>query len=220
MTGIKQPLLEGAQGFFDPVKVRQLLRGRRLLAVSDNSTFIDDERGPRADRSQAIQVRQKCAVSFRRFFVEVARQCDADLPPMLPANGLSTLTPITSAFKAPNWDRPAVTSHISVVHTPVNASGKNNKTMFFLPRFLLSATSAKPEAFLDLRVKSGALEPAAIAIVIIKGLRFVPFQMTSFVYSYLGLGCQTTIELSSARTSWAWSFGLTLVQIFLIRPFG
>ena len=37
-------------------------------------------------------------------------------------------------------------------------------TVFFLPRLLLSFTSTRPDACLDFRVKSGALEPEGIAI--------------------------------------------------------
>jgi hypothetical protein len=61
---------------------------------------------------------------------------------------------------------PELTSHISVEQTLVNASGKNRTTVFFLPKLLLSFTSTSPEAVLDLSVKSGALEPTAIAIIV------------------------------------------------------
>src|SRR5687767_6634134 len=57
-------------------------------------------------------------------------------------------------------------SHISCVQTLVNARGKNRRTVFFLPKLLLSFTSTRPEACLDLRLKSGALEPTGIAIVL------------------------------------------------------
>ena len=61
-----------------------------------------------------------------------------------------------------------MTSHISVVQTPVKASGKKSTTVFFLPKLLLSFTSTMPDACLDLRVKSGALVPTAIAIIIVQ----------------------------------------------------
>src|ERR1041385_3113000 len=57
-------------------------------------------------------------------------------------------------------------SHISLVQTPVNAAGKKSTTVFFVPKLLLSLTSTSPEACLDLRVKSGAFVPTAIAIVV------------------------------------------------------
>ena len=56
-------------------------------------------------------------------------------------------------------------SHSSCVQTPVNAAGKNSRTVFFLPKLLLSFTSTRPDACLDFRVKSGALEPTGIAII-------------------------------------------------------
>src|SRR5437763_44694 len=80
------------------------------------------------------------------------------------ANGLSTLMPITSALTPVYALRPAVMSHISCVQTPVKASGKKSRSVFFLPKLLLSFTSTTPEGCLDLRVKSGAFEPTGIAI--------------------------------------------------------
>src|SRR2546429_7693731 len=50
-------------------------------------------------------------------------------------------------------------SHISCVQTLVKASGKKSSNVFFLPKLLLSFTSTRPEACLDLREKSGALVP-------------------------------------------------------------
>src|SRR5256885_15382103 len=50
-------------------------------------------------------------------------------------------------------------SHISCVQTLVKASGKKSSKVFFLPKLLLSFTSTRPEACLDLRAKSGALVP-------------------------------------------------------------
>src|SRR5260370_1782256 len=81
------------------------------------------------------------------------------------ANGVSTLMPTTSAFKPEYAPNPAVMSHISLVQTLVNAAGKNSRTVFFLPRLLLSFTSTSPEGCLDFRVKSGALLPTGIAII-------------------------------------------------------
>src|ERR1039457_2835581 len=92
------------------------------------------------------------------------------------ANGLSTLTAMTSAPRPAYASRPAVSSHISFVQTPVNASGKNSSTVFFLPKLLLNLTSTSA-GVLDLRVKSGALEPTGIAIM--------------FFYIWL-IGCATT----------------------------
>src|SRR5213594_598848 len=55
-------------------------------------------------------------------------------------------------------------SHISCVHTLVNASGKKSNKVFFLPKLLLSFTSTRPEDCLDLRLKSGALVPTGNGI--------------------------------------------------------
>src|SRR5204863_8289566 len=85
-------------------------------------------------------------------------------------NGLSTLTAITSAFSPEKLLKPAVTSHISVVQTPVKASGKNSSTVFFLPKLLLSFTSAST-GDLDFKVKSGAFEPTDIGIMLFFSLR-------------------------------------------------
>src|SRR5258708_8965756 len=72
----------------------------------------------------------------------------------------------TSALREEYELKPAVTAQRSVVQTPVNAAGKNSRTVFFLPKLSLSFTSTRPEACLDLRVKSGALVPTAIAIFV------------------------------------------------------
>ena len=69
---------------------------------------------------------------------------------------------------APNCSysaRPALWSQSSVVQTLVKASGKNNSTVFFWPRFALSETSCRPSAPFDLRVKSGALVPTERAMM-------------------------------------------------------
>src|SRR5438045_2325020 len=55
-------------------------------------------------------------------------------------------------------------SHISWVQTLVKASGKKSNSVFFLPKLLLSLTSTRPEACLDLRLKSGALVPTVSGI--------------------------------------------------------
>src|SRR5476649_1624062 len=81
------------------------------------------------------------------------------------ANGLSTLTAMTSAPSAAYASSPAVRLHISVVQTPVNASGKNSSTVFFLPKLLLNLTSTSA-GDLDLSVKSGAFEPTGMGIII------------------------------------------------------
>src|ERR1035441_8110753 len=82
------------------------------------------------------------------------------------ANGLSTLTPMTSAFRPEYAPKPEVMSHISLVHTLVKASGKKSSTVFFLPKLLLNFTSTRPDACLDFRVKSGAFEPTDIGIIV------------------------------------------------------
>src|SRR5208283_2492844 len=81
------------------------------------------------------------------------------------ANGLSTLTAMTSAPRPAYASRPAVRLHISAVQTPVNASGKNSSTVFFLPKLLLNLTSTST-GDLDLSVKSGALEPTGMGIIL------------------------------------------------------
>ena len=81
------------------------------------------------------------------------------------ANGLSTLMPMTSALRPAYELSPAVMSHISLVQTLVNASGKKRITVFFLPKLPLSFTSTMPEACLDFSVKSGALVPIDRAIM-------------------------------------------------------
>src|SRR5579859_5677952 len=81
------------------------------------------------------------------------------------ANGLSTLTAMTSAPRSLYAPRPEVISHISLVQTPVKARGKKRRTVFFLPKLLLSLTSTSA-GDLDLRVKSGALEPTGMAILV------------------------------------------------------
>src|SRR4051812_30345268 len=80
------------------------------------------------------------------------------------ANGVSMLMAITSAFNEEKFVSPWLMSHNSVVHTLVNAAGKKRRTVFFLPKLLLSFTSTRPEACLDLREKSGALVPTGIGI--------------------------------------------------------
>src|SRR5512137_2070874 len=57
-------------------------------------------------------------------------------------------------------------SHSSWVQTLVKAAGKKSSTVFFLPKLLLSFTSTRPAACLDLRLKSGALLPTVIGIVL------------------------------------------------------
>ena len=56
-------------------------------------------------------------------------------------------------------------SHISLVHTLVKASGKKSTSVFFLLKFSLNFTSARPAAVLDFKLKSGALEPIAIMVM-------------------------------------------------------
>ena len=80
------------------------------------------------------------------------------------ANGLSTLMPMTSAFRSVYAPSPAVMSHNSPVQTPVKASGTNNSTVFLLPKLLLRVTSVTSPLLLDFSVKSGALVPTSIAM--------------------------------------------------------
>src|SRR6266436_1151576 len=57
--------------------------------------------------------------------------------------------------------RPALTSHISVVHVPVNAIGKKSSNVFLFPKFSLSLICFGPSAVFVDKVKSGALVPTA-----------------------------------------------------------
>src|SRR5271157_1820302 len=115
------------------------------------------------------------------------------------ANGVSTLSAMTAALRVEYWARPAETSHISLVQTPVKAAGKKSNTVFFLPKLSLSLTSAKPAAFLDLRVKSGAFEPTLI------GINFVIFEFAvsnSFAVRVIEGkgGVVKCLNMSQART--------------------
>src|ERR1700720_3998683 len=57
-----------------------------------------------------------------------------------------------------------LTPHISVVHVPGNAMGKNRSNVFFLPKLSLNLICLGPSfVFVD-RVKSGALVPTASGI--------------------------------------------------------
>src|SRR6266545_2175071 len=100
------------------------------------------------------------------------------------ANGLSTLTPITSAFRLEYALSPEVTSHISCVQTLVKARGKKSNKVFRLPKWLLSFTSTSPEACLDFRLKSGALVPTDNAISLFSSLDF-QFFANAFGYTFL-----------------------------------
>src|SRR6266478_329430 len=86
---------------------------------------------------------------------------------------------------------PCVMSHISCVQTLVNANGKNRSNVFFFPKLPPSFTSTRPEACLDLRLKSGALVPTDRGIVFwIFGFRFLS---TPTVILFWLRTCQTTI---------------------------
>src|SRR5258706_16260566 len=89
---------------------------------------------------------------------------------------------------------PPLMLHISCVQTPVNAAGKNSSTVFFLPKLLLNLMCVMPEAFLDLSVKSGALEPTGIAIILIFDLRFTIFKTLCANFSVGMIHCQTTLS--------------------------
>src|SRR5216110_1431894 len=87
-------------------------------------------------------------------------------------------------------------SHISCVQTLVKASGKKSSNVFFLPKLLLSFTSTRPEACLDLREKSGALVPTD------NGIRVFTI-LDSVVYRPRPVGCQITIRFFKlTRFSW------------------
>src|SRR5947208_13051602 len=75
---VAEPLFHAVQRLLDGVEVGQFLRRRRLLAVLDDAVLVNDEGGARADRAQANQVRQQCAVGFGRFLVQVAGQGNAE----------------------------------------------------------------------------------------------------------------------------------------------
>src|SRR5206468_6386786 len=61
------------------------------------------------------------------------------------------------------------------VQTLVNANGKNSSNVFFFPKLLLSFTSTRPEACLDLRLKSGALVPTGNGIGFVFSFEFSIF---------------------------------------------
>src|SRR5579859_4890471 len=87
-------------------------------------------------------------------------------------------------------------SHNSLVHTPVNAAGKNSSTVFFLPKLSLNFTSSRPAACLDFNVKSGALVPTDSAINIFQ-LSFVLFGGS---YKRGAKPCQTATQASTRNT--------------------
>src|ERR1041384_2177846 len=97
-------------------------------------------------------------------------------------------------------------SHISVVQTPVKASGKKSSTVFFCPKLFESFTSTRPVAVLDLREKSGALEPTAIAInkSVFGGFGF----STGRCSSLGGNQCQTAIPPVQLGGTECWSGGV------------
>src|SRR2546429_4600351 len=87
-------------------------------------------------------------------------------------------------------------SHISCVQTLVKGSGKKSSNVFFLPKLLLSFTSTRPEACLDLRVKSGALVPTDNGIRVFTILDFRC--SISKLYRPRPIGCQITIRIIPA----------------------
>ena len=99
---------------------------------------------------------------------------------------------MTSAFKSAYWLKPAVTSHNSEVHTPVNANGKNRMTVFF-PLLLLRETSETPSLFLDFNTKSGAFVPTEIAMSI--QILFGLIAKCVCIYTWRVSKCQTAIRL-------------------------
>src|SRR4029077_18908138 len=69
-----------------------------------------------------------------------------------------------TAFKLVKAFRPALTSHISVVHVAVNAIGKKSSKVFPFPRLSLSLICFGPSPVFVDKVKSGALVPTASGI--------------------------------------------------------
>src|SRR3990172_1444055 len=94
-------------------------------------------------------------------------------------------------------------SHISCVQTPVNASGKNRMTVFFLPRLLLSLMSVMPDALLDLSEKSGAFVPTAIAIIVFFALLVNGSKVTGQKVVQSAAHVKRRSRLCGRRTAWA-----------------
>src|ERR1700730_2774703 len=57
-----------------------------------------------------------------------------------------------------------LTPHISIVHVPVNAIGKNRRSVFFLPKLSLNLICFGPSLVFVGKVKSGAFVPTASGI--------------------------------------------------------
>src|SRR6266487_5786969 len=95
---------------------------------------------------------------------------------------------------------PWVMSHISCVQTLVNANGKNRSNVFFFPILPPSFTSTRPEACLDLRLKSGALVPtdSAIGSFFDFNFRISDFQVRK-VYRAGSARCQIAIQGCQGR---------------------
>src|SRR4051812_20883493 len=80
------------------------------------------------------------------------------------ANGLSPLIPYTAALRPMYAFTPALTSHISAVHTLVNAMGKKSNSVFLLSKLSLSRICFVPAGTFVDKLKSGALVPTASGI--------------------------------------------------------
>src|ERR1051326_7059993 len=102
-------------------------------------------------------------------------------------------------------------SHISCVQTLVKARGKNSSRVFFLPRLLLSFTSTRPEGCLDLRLKSGALDPTGNGICLFSfGFSIL---VNDPVIRFPSRTCQTTIIHPPLTPSRRRQFGQHLVRV-------
>src|SRR2546429_1366338 len=112
------------------------------------------------------------------------------------ANGLSPLIPYTSQFNPVYSRNPLPTLHISSVHVPVNAIGKNNSSVFFFPKLSLNLICLGPSAVLVGKLKSGALVPTAIGI---NGSSSLGLTWGDFHYRNRGGWVKAFVRARSAR---------------------
>ena len=91
-----------------------------------------------------------------------------------------------------------VTPHISVVHVPVNAIGKNKSSVFCLPKLSLNFTCFGPSAALVESVKSGAFVPTRSAII-----SFDQFLKRDFI---IETACAWSKALQRVNIERAWNF--------------
>src|ERR1043166_3576948 len=76
---VSRPLLQVPQSLLYFRKIRQVLRGRRLLAVLDDAIFINHERRPRRRVTDTGKHRKYDIIFLYHFLVEIARERDANL---------------------------------------------------------------------------------------------------------------------------------------------